>query len=229
MKKQWQLSLLALLFVPLLMCLGFWQLERAEEKQQLLAVYQQQQNLPAQEFSTLGENQSEISYQPIIITGQYDKKHYWLIDSQSRNGKVGYEIIMPLWVDDQWVLVNRGWVIAPRLRSDLPVVETPEKQVTIEGYFHTPSKNRALANSSNDLSQPWPQRVLQLDFEQAETLLNAKVYPQVLRINEESPSALVTQWPVINTSPEKHYGYATQWFLMALAFVFLYAWAIGKK
>ena len=63
----------------------------------------------------------------------------------------------------------------------------------------------------------------------AEKTLATSVYPQVLRINDENPSAFITEWPVINTLPEKHYGYSVQWFAMALALVFLYAWAMVKK
>jgi cytochrome oxidase assembly protein ShyY1 len=247
-KQQWQLSLLVLLFLPLLLRLGFWQAERAEEKQQLLAVYQQQQNLPAKNFTELANNNSDVSYRPVIITGTYDKDRYWLLDNKPRQGKVGYEVIMPLQVDtlvykelgkeaskksnSQTILVNRGWIKAPRLRSDFPLVEAPSEKVTIKGYFYIPSKNaifRNIDNSSSDLSQAWPKRVLALRTKQAKAVLATTVYPQVLRINDESPSALITEWPVINTLPEKHYGYSVQWFAMALALVCLYAWAIIKK
>ena len=249
-KQQWQLSLLVLLFLPLLLRLGFWQADRAEEKQQLLAVYQQQQNLPAQNFTALDSSNIDLSYRPVILTGTYDQGSYWLLDNQPRQGKVGYEVVMPLHVEmqvgsqqmKQTVLVNRGWIKAPRLRSDLPNIETPSGQLTIEGYFYTPSQNaifRDMANSSDinnssDLSnsaslETWPKRVLSLNVQQAEKTLATSVYPQVLRINDENPSAFITEWPVINTLPEKHYGYSVQWFAMALALVFLYAWAMVKK
>jgi cytochrome oxidase assembly protein ShyY1 len=238
-KQQWQLSLLVLFFLPLLLRLGFWQAERAEEKQQLLAVYQQQQNLPAQSFSALVNNNLDLSYRPVIITGTYDKDSYWLLDNQPRQGKVGYEVIMPLQVDieidstliKQTILVNRGWVQAPRLRSELPNIETSSGQLTIKGYFYIPSENAIFNDTGNssDLLQTWPKRVLALNIQQAEKALATTVYPQVLRINDESPSAFITEWPVINTLPEKHYGYSVQWFAMALALMLLYVWAMVKK
>jgi len=237
-KQQWQLSLLVLLFLPLLLKLGFWQAERAEEKQQLLAVYQQQQNLPAQNFAALSNKRSDISYRPVIMTGIYDKDRYWLLDNQPRQGKVGYEVVMPLQLEvklglqssKQTVLVNRGWIKAPRLRSEWPIIETPLETVTIKGYFYTPSQNAIFRDiDNNNLLKAWPKRVLALNTQQAEEALATTVYPQVLRINDESPSALITEWPVINTLPEKHYGYSVQWFAMALALVCLYAWAIIKK
>ncbi|MGS2718398.1 SURF1 family protein [Eionea flava] len=228
-KEQWKLSLFVLLFLPLLIRLGFWQLDRAEERQQLLAVYQYQQNLAVENIEQLSVIGEEIRYRPVRITGEYDPQRYWLLDNQSRAGKVGYEVIVPLQTTNaEWILVNRGWVAAPRLRSDLPVIDTPLGSVTIEGYFSPPSKNAIFTQPSNNNEQ-WPKRIIELNMTNAEIALSAEIYPQLLRINSDSAGAFVTDWPVINTSPEKHYGYAVQWFLMALALVFLYAWAIIRN
>lgn len=229
-KEQWKLSLFVLLFLPLLIRLGFWQLDRAEERQQLLAVYQYQQNLAVENIEQLPVIDQELRYRPVRIVGEYDAQRYWLLDNQSRAGKVGYEIIMPLQTANaEWVLVNRGWVAAPRLRSDFPVIDTPLGVVTIEGYFSPPSKNAIFTQSLDVNDNQWPQRIIELNMTNAAEALSAAVYPQLLRINSDSAGAFVTDWPVINTSPEKHYGYAAQWFLMALALVFLYAWAIIRN
>jgi cytochrome oxidase assembly protein ShyY1 len=227
--EQWQLTLLVVLFLPLLFRLGFWQLERAEEKQQLLSVYQQQRKLPARKVEFV-ETSAELSdYQSLIISGQYDSEHYWLLDNKPRGGKVGYEVVMPLWTGQQWILVNRGWVAAPRLREQLPTIETPVEFIMIQGYFYSSSKNALLTHSESDLAQAWPKRVLKIDISSVEKALNKQVFPTILRIEADNPSALITDWPVINTLPEKHQAYAVQWFAMAIALIFLYVWALMKK
>ena len=43
------------------------------------------------------------------------------------------------------------------------------------------------------------------------------VHPVTLRINEMAPGALPRYWPATNMTPEKHTGYAVQWFTMAFA------------
>jgi surfeit locus 1 family protein len=48
------------------------------------------------------------------------------------------------------------------------------------------------------------------------------VLPVILRLREGSPSALVTQWPVVNIAPEKNIAYAIQWFAMSVALVLFY-------
>ena len=46
-------------------------------------------------------------------------------------------------------------------------------------------------------------------------LLGAGVLPAVVRIAPEDSLALRTNWTTVNQSPEKHTGYAVQWFAMA--------------
>ena len=49
------------------------------------------------------------------------------------------------------------------------------------------------------------------------------------RIDEDNAGSYITQWPVINTQPAKHQGYAVQWFAMSIALVLLYAWLLFKE
>ena len=49
-------------------------------------------------------------------------------------------------------------------------------------------------------------------------------FPYVVRLTPDSAGALLADWPLINTRPEKHTAYAVQWFLMALALLLLFVW-----
>jgi cytochrome oxidase assembly protein ShyY1 len=46
-------------------------------------------------------------------------------------------------------------------------------------------------------------------------LTDSEVFPYEVRIEPESPLALVAEWTVVNQSPSMHLGYAVQWFAMA--------------
>ncbi len=230
-KRHWKISCLVLFFLPVLLRLGFWQLERAEEKQQLLTVYQQQRELPAILLNELPEEKRQ-AYRNVKVTGYYDTKHYWLLDNQPRSGKVGYEVVMPLAIreaiGERIVLINRGWVEAARTRDQLPEIDTPIEEVVINGYLYPMQTNAVIKHSESDLTVDWPKRVLQLDNQVASAALQKKVDPLLLRLNEDSPGALLTDWPIINTQPEKHQGYAVQWFAMALALICLYVWLLFR-
>ena len=49
-----------------------------------------------------------------------------------------------------------------------------------------------------------------------------EVFPYVLRLDRESPAALTVDWRVVNVQPDKHTGYAVQWFAMAAVLAVFY-------
>lgn len=229
--RQGKLTIFVLLLLPLLLRLGFWQLDRAEEKQLLLESHWQQQELPSQPWP-LQSVRKETHYQPINVKGRFDTTHYWLLDNQSREGQVGYEVIMPLIIEsnnNEKLLVNRGWVKAPADRSQLPEIQTPLEFIELTGYLHQPSANAIFSATDNDYAANWPRRVLNINSDIASTQLQENFYPTVLRLLSHSKAAFVTDWKVSNTQPEKHRGYAIQWFSMATILVVLYLYAIYKK
>lgn len=235
LKQQWKISLFVIIFLPILISLGLWQLDRAEQKQQALTVYQQRQELPAISIEELSLEKWQ-AYRPLRLEGSYDAKHYWLLDNQARGGKVGYEVIMPFITNKGIILVNRGWVEAPLTRDQLPIVETTEQSLTLNGYLYEPQKNAVLSNTNSDLNIEWPKRVLQINIMDALSILKTihndipliDTASMFVRISENNPGAFVTDWPLINTQPEKHQGYAMQWFTMALALVLLYSWLLYR-
>jgi surfeit locus 1 family protein len=233
LKQQWKITILVALFLPVLTYLGFWQLDRAEQKEKLLAFYEEQSELAHTPLAELDAN-AKTKYRNVTIVGNYDIDHYWLLDNQPRQGKPGYEVIMPFSFNDtagnrRTLLVNRGWIKAEVDRSRLPLIETSAEQVVINGYLYPLLINAVIQHSQSDLDVEWPKRVLQLDNEAAATALNEKIDAMMLRIDEDNVGSYITQWPVINTQPAKHQGYAVQWFAMSIALVLLYGWLLFRE
>ena len=229
LRRNWKITLFAIFFLPLLISLGNWQLSRAEEKQQRQTVYQQLSQLPAIPLSELNQDAYQ-TYRKVELRGVFDRERYWLLDNRSREGRSGYEVLMPLIGDSQGlVLVNRGWLQAPANRERLPDFETPEGEITIQGYLYPAETNAWFKHSESDLLRNWPQRVLQLDPTAGAEVLGEKVFPFIIRLDDLSEGALITAWPLINSGPEKHTAYAWQWFAMALALCLLYVWVLFKK
>lgn len=225
----WKLSVVGLLMLPLLLRLGFWQLERAQEKQQLSHAIEQQRQQPAVDNISLLQNFSQgsqlqrfdLQYRKVRLTGRFDQTRYWLLDNKTRQGKAGYEIIAPFTdTTGKTLLVNRGWVAAPRLRNEIPAVDTVPGTTTIDAYVYQPSSNLYTASmlSENPLkNSAWPQRIQKIDIAEIYQQLNLQpTFPFVLRLADFSDGALVTQWRWMNSSADKHQGYAVQWFAMAV-------------
>ncbi|MEO0442797.1 MAG: SURF1 family protein [Pseudomonadota bacterium] len=216
----------------MLLRLGFWQLDRAAEKQQRQLVYQQQRELPATTIAALMDTQ-DTAYQSVAEKGYFDNQRYWLLDNRSFKGQNGYQVIMPLYLMESkgmnTLLVNRGWIPASAMRDQLPAIETPTGSVSVSGYLYTLPENALFKQSKSDWGAEWPKRVLSLSLESVKQSLGTEVYPLLLRIDDNSPGALLADWQITNAGPEKHRGYAVQWFAMALALVALYLRLLYKE
>ena len=138
-KFLWQPNAKLLLFVclmtPLLISLGYWQLDRAEEKRQILAEFVgNQQSAPAALVDLSGD--TNLQYRAAQLSGKLDANRRLLLDNRVRNGRPGYEVfevLTPI-TGSQKILVNRGWVQASLDRNQLPVDSTSNRSDTIERF-----------------------------------------------------------------------------------------------
>lgn len=224
-KPNWKILLFTLLLLPLLLSLGVWQLQRAEEKKTIQESWQAQQALPPVPFAEIKDS-AEVEFRRVSLRGRFDGEHYWLLENRILDGKLGYEIVMPfITTEDELVIVNRGWLPAGAYRSDLPQVPTAADVVSISGSLAQPSDNRFIAEQPEP-PQQWPAKILQVDLATLGAHLNAlgyerEPYRRVLRIDGEAPGAFTAHWQPINMSPATHKGYAVQWFTMAAALLIL--------
>ena len=124
---QWQpnkkLLVLSLCLFPLLVVLGFWQLDRADEKQRILDQYNTNQQAPPAMVSDL-MGDSNLQYRSAWLVGELDSQRRLILDNRVKNGRPGYEILEALSIVGlgQKVLVNRGWVPASLDRNQLPEI-----------------------------------------------------------------------------------------------------------
>lgn len=211
---------LLLFFLPLLpitLGLGFWQLQRADQKRELLATYEsRRQSAPIPVTSV--DQGSEHLYVRVEVDGVPDTGHQFLLDNRMRNGRPGFEVLTPVALaDGTWVLVNRGWIAAGATRAQLPDIPPLAERVHWVGYlYQVPGKPLILGG---DEAAGWPQVVEQIDRAQLERRLGHPLFTDVVRL-EHSPG-LDTTWAMVNLPPEQHIGYAVQWFAMAAALAIL--------
>src|SRR5690606_36512626 len=86
-------TLVSLIAFVILLCLGFWQLDRAEQKQlrqQQIEQRQQQQNYSLTEVLGLG---GDIRDFPVITRGYFKTDRYFVIDNRIENGQTGYHVV----------------------------------------------------------------------------------------------------------------------------------------
>ncbi|SHF34351.1 Cytochrome oxidase assembly protein ShyY1 [Microbulbifer donghaiensis] len=215
--RSWPLTLLSGLFLPLLLSLGAWQLQRAAEKAELNAAIDTRLASQPQDPAKLKHLQA---YTPVRLLGFYTDE-YQLLDNRTRDGRVGYEVLQVFVAADQRWLVNRGWVEAPAQRDQLPAVSWPLAAKVITGFLYPVPAAADTANPPRDT------RIQQLDRSITGSLeLQSPQWS--IRLSADSDTALVTDWQLINSPPQRHRAYAFQWFAMAAALIVLWLFAATR-
>lgn len=220
----WKITAFAALALPLLLSLGFWQLERASHKRAIEASFALRQSAPPVELNRAALTRLE-PFQRVIARGQFDNEHTWLLDNKQRRGQVGYEVVSPLQLHDGvWILVNRGWLKGTGDRQRLPAIAPVTGERSVFAELAQVSRHPMLdASSSTD---DWPRVVMAIDTEAMAEQLGRPLAATYLRIAEVSPGAFETDWQAVNMSAHTHTGYAFQWFAMALA---LLVWFVSAN
>lgn len=209
------------------MCgLGFWQLERMIQKQQRLAsIAQKQSNGSVSLLTALAQpDPRDIK---VTFDGEPDTAHLVFLDNQIQDKRVGYDVIVPVSTNAGWVLVNYGWVSAPDMQRSLPAIQLQNGVTSFKGIVSVPGKN-PLISETNTQSSIFPALVQQVDFSDLSERLNRKLLPYVIQLTTEDVAFVRDFRPVV-MSPEKHLGYAVQWFGLAIAAAAIGGFAISKK
>lgn len=226
--KLWP-TLSSLILLPVLLGLGFWQLDRADQKKSLQERYEARNGGTAIRLNGAGKaallDTTNMLWRQVILEGSYVPDKLFLLDNQTMHNSAGYLVYTPFRLRDSEyiVLVNRGWVPLGPDRARAPQLKTPVEMLTLHGMVKFPpvpgivldkAKNEILDNGYTRL------QVLELDvlnYQPGGTLL-----PYVVRLEGDSEQGLLREWQKPGFGREKHLGYAFQWFAMSAALIVIF-------
>ncbi|WP_404401178.1 SURF1 family protein [Idiomarina seosinensis] len=209
--------------------LGFWQLARAEQKQQLFSDYQQGQQLKSDSRVDLALLRRQPDrFEPVSVTGRFDPQAFFLLDNQLKEGQAGYHVIGLLQADSLQapVPVNLGWVPAPASRQQLPAVELPAQKLNVTGLVRYPEANVFIDQVVEQQSTLWPRRVQQFVPEEITELTGIEMAPYVILLNPQASFGFQRNWQPQIMPAEKHHAYALQWFTLATAALIIFVIAV---
>nr|WP_255432041.1 SURF1 family protein [Pantoea sp. Ap-967] len=216
----WIPTLLVFALLPGLIALGCWQLGRADEKRALLTTYAEREVEPPVATSQLPQT-PDPAYRRVRLFGRFDAEHSILLDNSMRDGQAGVELLQPF--HDQasglWLLVNRGWLPWPDRR--VPVTfTTPDQALALDATVYVaPGKTFQL--HPDPVGGQWPHLLTAVDPATLWQQLDREGFAHELRL-EPGAASYRLGWPIVALGPEKHLGYAVQWFALATALVLLY-------
>lgn len=200
--------------------LGRWQLGRALEKEALLAATAGVLAGPAEPLGAAMATPDGI--RKVAGEGRFlDTPSLWL-DNQRRGQRVGvrqYCAFQPAGADAP-LLVDLGWLPLPADRT-LPASDCPRGEATLAGLLAPPpAVGLKLGGGleSRDEGRNW----LALHLEPgrvAEAWQLPALAPRVLRLDPALPLGHERDLELLSNTlpPEKHRGYALQWFGLAAA------------
>lgn len=214
-------TLAFLAVLPGLLALGFWQLDRAEQKRDLLAQIQAAREAQPVRLAAAAPEPEAVRFRRVRASGRYDSDHQFLLDNQVERGRVGYLVLTPLRVEgsDYAVLVNRGWRLASMDRSELPEIAVDERPRDVAGLATRGPAVGLPMGESGARNGAWPRRIQYLDFAAMGDALPYRLLPLVV---DPSSDGNALQARLAGFGPARHVGYAVQWFALAAMLVALY-------
>lgn len=149
------------------------------------------------------------------------------LDNKIHRGRAGYHVLTPLRLSggEAVVLVNRGWIAAPRLRSELPSISSPPGEIEVSGVTRSFETRIFELQKTPPLGAVW-QHLREADYRRTSGL---DALPIVLLQTSEGHDGLSRGWDAPQDPAAKHYGYAAMWLAfaaMAAAYAF-FAWRNG--
>jgi surfeit locus 1 family protein len=228
-------SLLALVFISVFVFLGFWQLDRAEQKRTLYAEFENRQSAKAMDFNQAKNNQLDkeaLIWKRLSARGEFLERYQILLDNQVQDTHAGYNVYTPFRLDQSElvVLVNRGWLLADTDRKVSPELIITNGVVKINGMAkEIPKTGLLLKETPPEQMNETTYRVQRINIAEIEKLTKVKLLPYIIRLEPESEYGYVRKWRLPGSGETMHNGYAFQWFAFATALLIIYLLLNIKK
>ena len=212
---------LALLAMALFCSLGIWQLDRAGQKKKMLA---ESQNILAARtplpLRAAADPARKTGYDWAQGQGRFTRAPAVLLDNQIREGRSGvrvYRVFQPDAPVAPPLLVELGWIALAGDRT-LPRIESFSGVVQVSGLLAPPPS----AGLASAVASPQAEGALLATSLDRAVLSSAlglpTLAPRVLRLDPAVKVGYLRDLDILPNTlpPERHLGYAVQWFGLAL-------------
>ncbi len=206
---------LSLIVLLILTCLGMARLqlwradtrgERFEREQAALV------SIPIK-LSVHQREREKLLDRAATVRGSWIPEKTLFLDNKIYRSRVGYHVLTPLQLlnSKAVVLVNRGWIAAPRLRSELPTISSQTGDVEIDGVTRSFETRTFELQKTPPQGAVW-QHVREADYRQISGL---DVLPVLLLQTGANGDGLIRDWGSPDNPATRHFGYAAMWLVFA--------------
>lgn len=212
--------------LPCMIALGLWQLQRADQKRALLTEYERG-SAEVVDVRSGDALDGLPRYQRVRVHGHYESARQILLDNMpSQAGRPGYQVLTPFARDGAGpLLVNRGWVPLGATRAVLPDVPVDGHPRTLVGILdELPEPGLRLADPSTTAGgAAWPLVLNYPTHGRLRSLYGVDLCRYQLLLDPSVDDGYERAWHVrFGFGPQRHVGYAVQWFALAAALGAIY-------
>jgi len=219
-----------LIFVIAFCCfivLGFWQIDRANQKNNLNNNFtDRQKEVPiVLNKSNALDEKSSLLWRKIEVRGIFLNNQNIILDNQIFNQNPGFNIITPLKIQDSdlVVLVNRGWYPNLRDRETIPNINEISGKQKLKGQVADfPVSGIKLGKNNIETLNSQIFRFQRLDVTELNYFLSANVLPYMIYLDPIIDKELYGNFKLPAPDSEKNYGYAFQWFAFAITLLIIF-------
>lgn len=216
-------TLLVLAAVGVMVRLGFWQLDRLEQRRAFNARVLSQIDRPPLDLNQERplELLPDMEYREVQVSGHYDFSQEVLLRNQAWEGQNGFHILTPLRIEGSRlaVLIDRGW-IPYEGHNQLSRYQEPGGLVTVRGILRRPQSQPDFGGVPDPTLAPGQARL------EAWNIVNLKRIQGQVSVDLlpvyilQSPEGAQIQLPFrrhleLELTEGSHFGYAVQWFTFA--------------
>lgn len=231
----WTFAGLAVALGALCVWLGFWQLDRLEERRARNASLQAALDRPVADLNAAAVQEADLSYRRLRAVGVFDPAHEIVLSNRSYSGQAGVHLVTPLRLEGSAasVLVDRGWIPAGQAGPEKRATLAIPGAVEVVGIGRPSQSEPSIALLADPTLAPGSGRLDAWRFLNVPAIQAQTPYPLL-------PIILEATEPVAGMSPPKpqteidlsegsHLSYAIQWFAFAAtAFLGGAAWLIRR-
>ncbi len=193
-------------------CLGFWQLNRLQERRAENEIIAARSFGQPEPISSLPADVSDLDYRLVQIDGEYVDEDFVRVANRSQGGVAGEWVVGIVLLDDgSEIAVNRGFV---PINSDGELTAVPARSVRLTGWLR------------QSVAREWPGAVdagagdvlPRLDTERVSFRLEREL-PLVwlqLRPEDQALASFPDPVPLPGLNEGSHRSYAVQWFIFAI-------------
>ena len=220
---RWLLTtLLTIAAVLVLVRLGFWQLDRLEQRREYNASVRAQIDKAPLDLNAHASDPylTGMQYRHVTVKGTFDFSQQLVIRNQVHDGQPGMDLMTPLKIEGthQAVLVDRGWIPLEDLARERWKKYDEPGLLTLTGIFRS-SQAASGPFGQTDPKEGHLEAVTFANLERIQKQVDLPLLPVYIQEtsggSQTSAGLPARVEPVFDLSEGPHEGYALQWFTFA--------------